>query len=148
VVRVNSWRTALAAFAIDAALVILFVLVGRRSHSEAETLAGVLDTLWPFLVGLIVGWLVTWAWRRPLAVIWPGVPVWLMTVALGMLIRTSAGQGVQPAFIAVAAIVLGVFLVGWRLVALPFVRRRARHVRAAEAARAAGRLPAEAPHRA
>ena len=60
----------------------------------------------------------------PLAIVWPGVPVWLMTVALGMLIRTSAGQGVEPSFIAVAAVVLGVFLVGWRLVALPFARRR------------------------
>jgi hypothetical protein len=121
---VKPWRTALVAFVVDAALVTLFVLIGRRSHGEANTAVGILDTLWPFLAGLVVGWLVTWAWRRPLAIIWPGVPVWLMTVALGMLIRTSAGQGVQPSFIAVAAVVLGVFLVGWRLIALPFARRR------------------------
>jgi peptidoglycan/LPS O-acetylase OafA/YrhL len=129
---VKPWRTALVAFVIDAALVTLFVLVGRRSHGETTSAAGMLDTLWPFLVGLVVGWLVTWAWRRPLAIVWPGVPVWLMTVALAMLIRTSAGQGVQPSFIAVAAVVLGVFLVGWRLVALPFARRR-RIARAAAA---------------
>ncbi len=110
---------------IDAALVLLFVLVGRRSHGESAGIGGLVTTLWPFLLGLVAGWLVTWAWRRPLAVVWPGVPIWLMTVALGMLIRTSAGQGVQPSFIAVAFVVLGVFLVGWRLVALPFVRRRA-----------------------
>lgn len=113
------------AFLLDAALVLVFVLVGRSSHSESANLSGVLATFWPFFVGLTVGWLVTWAWRRPLAIVWPGVPVWLMTVALGMLIRTSVGQGVQPSFIAVAFVVLGVFLVGWRLVALPFVRRRA-----------------------
>ncbi|MDR6971215.1 DUF3054 domain-containing protein [Leifsonia shinshuensis] len=118
------WRTALIAFVIDVAFVVVFVLVGRRSHGEANSAAGILDTLWPFLVGLVVGWLVTWAWRRPLAIVWPGVPVWLMTVAVGMLIRTSAGQGVQPTFIAVAAVVLGVFFVGWRLLALPFARRR------------------------
>ena len=121
---VKSWRTALAAFVIDVALVTLFVLIGRRSHGEANSVLGILDTLWPFLAGLVVGWLVTWAWYRPLAIIWPGIPVWLMTVAVGMLIRTSAGQGVQPSFIAVAAVVLGVFLVGWRLIALPFARRR------------------------
>ena len=120
------WRTALVAFVIDVALVTLFVLVGRRSHGEANSAAGIAETLWPFLVALIVGWLVTWAWRRPLSVVLSGVPVWLMTVALGMLIRTSAGQGVEPSFIAVAAVVLGVFLVGWRLVALPFARRRVR----------------------
>lgn len=117
-------RTALIAFVIDAALVTVFVLIGRSSHGEADNAAGIVDTLWPFLVALVVGWLVTWAWRRPLAIVWAGIPVWLMTVALGMLIRTSAGQGVQPTFIAVAAVVLGVFLVGWRLVALPIVRRR------------------------
>jgi len=123
---VKPWRTALVAFVIDVALVTLFVMVGRRSHGEANSVVGILETLWPFLVSLVVGWLVTWAWRRPLSIVWAGVPVWLMTVALGMLIRTSAGQGVEPSFIAVAAVVLGVFLVGWRLVALPFARRRLR----------------------
>jgi hypothetical protein len=111
------------AFLLDVALFLLFVVIGRRSHGEGA--AGLLNTLWPFLVGLAAGWLVTWAWKRPLAIVWPGVPIWLMTVALGMLIRTACGQGVQPSFIAVAAIVLGVFLVGWRLIALPFARRRA-----------------------
>jgi hypothetical protein len=129
-------RTALVAFVIDAALVTLFVLVGRRSHGEANSVAGILDTLWPFLVALIVGWLVTWAWHRPFAVVWPGIPVWLMTVALGMLIRTAAGQGVQPSFIAVAAVVLGVFLVGWRIIAIPFVRKRATRRAAALRSRA------------
>lgn len=123
---VKPWRTALVAFVIDVALVTLFVMVGRRSHGEANSVVGIWETLWPFLVALVVGWLVTWAWRRPLSIVWAGVPVWLMTVALGMLIRTSAGQGVEPSFIAVAAVVLGVFLVGWRLVALPFARRQLR----------------------
>ena len=105
-------------------LLLVFVLIGRRSHGEAASAAGIVTTLWPFLVGLLAGWLVTLAWRRPLAVIWSGVPIWLMTVALGMLIRMSVGQGVEVSFIVVASIVLGVFLVGWRLVALPVVRRR------------------------
>jgi peptidoglycan/LPS O-acetylase OafA/YrhL len=131
---VKPWRTALVAFVIDAAFVTLFVVIGRDSHGEANSVAGTLDTLWPFLVGLVAGWIVTWAWRRPLAIVWPGAPVWLMTVAVGMLIRTSAGQGVQPTFIAVAAVVLGVFLVGWRLVALPFARRRSRLARDAQRA--------------
>lgn len=103
----------------------MFVLLGRRSHGEVANVSGIVTTYWPFLVGLVAGWLVTWAWRRPFAIVWPGVPIWLMTVALGMLIRTAAGQGVQPSFIAVAFAVLGVFLVGWRLIALPILRRRA-----------------------
>lgn len=121
---VKTWRTALVAFAIDVVLVLVFVLVGRRSHGEAPSVAGIIDTLWPFLVGLLFGWLVTFAWRRPLAIFWPGIPIWLMTVAAGMLLRVAAGQGVEPSFIVVATVVLGVFLVGWRLVALPIARRR------------------------
>lgn len=120
----RTWRRPLIAFAIDVILVLVFVLVGRRSHSEAETIAGILDTAWPFLVGLVLGWLVTFAWRRPLAVLWPGIPIWLMTVAAGMLLRVAAGQGAAASFIVVATIVLGVFLVGWRLIALPIARRR------------------------
>lgn len=123
---VKPWRTALLALVIDAVLVLIFVLVGRRSHGEAASFSGIVETYWPFLVGLLGGWLVTVAWRRPLAILWPGIPIWLMTVALGMLIRASVGQGVEPSFIVVATIVLGVFLVGWRLVALPLVRRRRR----------------------
>ncbi len=121
----KTWRTALLAFAIDLVLLLVFVLIGRRSHGEAADAGGLLTTLWPFLVGLLAGWLVTLAWRRPLAVMWPGIPIWLMTVALGMLVRNAVGQGVQASFIVVATIVLGVFLVGWRLLAIPVVRRRA-----------------------
>ena len=119
-----SWRRALGAFLLDAVLVLVFVIIGRRSHHESITFSGVLTTYWPFLVGLAAGWLVTWAWKRPAAIIWPGVPVWLMTVALGMLVRTASGQGIEPAFIVVAFIVLGFFLIGWRLVVLPYRRRR------------------------
>jgi hypothetical protein len=122
---VKRWKTALVAFVIDVALVLVFVLIGRRSHSEADSIAGTFATLWPFLIGLVLGWLVTFAWRRPLAILWPGIPIWLMTVAVGMLLREATGQGVQVSFIIVATIVLGVFVVGWRLLSLPFARRRA-----------------------
>jgi hypothetical protein len=122
---VKPWKAPLVAFVIDVVLVLVFVLVGRRSHGEAETAAGILDTMWPFLVGLVLGWLVTLAWRRPLAILWPGIPVWLMTVAAGMLLRVAAGQGAAASFIVVATIVLGVFLIGWRLIALPITRHRA-----------------------
>ncbi|HEV7175243.1 MAG TPA: DUF3054 domain-containing protein [Solirubrobacteraceae bacterium] len=120
----KTWRTPLIAFAIDVILLLVFVLVGRRSHAEAFSLSGIFDTLWPFLFGLVLGWLVTFAWRRPLAILWPGIPIWLMTVAVGMLLRVSAGQGIEPSFIVVATIVLGIFLLGWRLIALPIARRR------------------------
>ena len=70
------------------------------------------------------GWAIVRAWRRPLAV-WPtGVVIWVVTVVVGMLLRLVAGQGVQFAFVVVATLVLGAFLVGWRVL-LEAIDRRA-----------------------
>ena len=46
-----------------------------------------------------------------------GVGVWLATVALGQLLRVVSGPGTDAAFIAVSAVFLGLFLLGWRLAA-------------------------------
>jgi hypothetical protein len=105
-------RTALLAFAADAALVLVFVLIGRATHENP--LLGALVTYWPFATGLAVGWVVAAAWRRPLRV-WPSaVVIWPVTVLLGMLLRVASGQGVQWSFVIVTVVVLGVFLLGWR----------------------------------
>jgi hypothetical protein len=110
----------IAAALIDVVLVLVFVLIGRASHGEG--LLGALNTLWPFLVGLVIGWLAARAWRSPRRILWTALVVWLVTVAVGMLLRVASGQGVETSFVIVATIVLGVFLVGWRAVALLVVR--------------------------
>jgi len=46
-----------------------------------------------------------------------GVAAWLGAVGLGMALRVVAGQGTAVAFIFVALAFLGLFLLGWRLVA-------------------------------
>lgn len=106
-------RRVAGAAAIDVVLVLAFVLIGRSSHAEGITPAGVLGTAWPFLVGLAVGWALARAWRRPFAVA-PGLTIWAATVALGLLLRAVTGEGVQPGFVAVTALVLAAFLLGWR----------------------------------
>jgi len=114
------------AAAIDAALVLIFVLIGRNSHDEGFSVAGTLQTWWPFLAGLAVGWLVTLPWRRPLGIVLPGIVIWVATVAIGMALRVVSGQGIQLSFVIVAAVVLGVFLLGWRGVARAVGRLRSR----------------------
>ncbi|MCS5498026.1 DUF3054 domain-containing protein [Cnuibacter physcomitrellae] len=118
-------RILIAAVA-DALLVLVFVLIGRRSHDESDALLGLLTTLWPFLAAAAVGWLVSLGWRRPFALVPTGVVVWVSTVVVGMLLRLASGQGVQPSFVVVTAVVLAVFLVGWRAVLLLVRRLRAR----------------------
>jgi hypothetical protein len=118
-------RTALLALIADAVLVLVFVLIGRASHDENPVL-GALVTYWPFLVALLAGWALARAWQNPLAVLRGGVPIWVTTVALGMLLRVLSGQGVQWSFVIVTSVVLAVFLLGWRAFARLVTSRRRR----------------------
>lgn len=119
-------RRVASALAADLLLVLVFTLIGRRSHGEANEVAGLLGTFWPFAVGVVLGWAAARAWRSPLGV-WPsGVVVWAVTVALGMLLRIASGQGVQWSFVIVTTVVLGAFLLGWRALLILLSRRRAR----------------------
>jgi hypothetical protein len=110
-------RSARVAVVLDVACVLIFVIIGRASHARGESLAGLASTCWPFLSGLGVGWLVSRAWRRPLAIRPAGLVVWLSTVAIGMILRVISGQGTAAAFIAVALAFLALFFLGWRLLA-------------------------------
>ncbi|HET7304101.1 MAG TPA: DUF3054 domain-containing protein, partial [Segeticoccus sp.] len=96
---------------LDAALVVLFAVLGRRSHEEGGALLGVLGTAWPFLTGAAVGWALVLLARRaaPLGVR-AGIPVWVGGVAGGMLLRVATGQGAAWPFVAVATLVLAAFL--------------------------------------
>jgi Protein of unknown function (DUF3054) len=107
----------LAGPALDVCCVLAFVVIGRASHHDGESAAGLARTAWPFLAGLGAGLLVTRAWRRPEAIIPAGLGAWLGAVIVGMILRVVAGQGTAPAFIAVALAFLGLFLLGWRAVA-------------------------------
>jgi hypothetical protein len=117
-------RSARGAVVLDTGCVLLFVVIGRASHTKGESLAGIASTAWPFLCGLGAGWLVSRAWQRPLALRPAGIAVWLCTVALGMVLRVVSGQGTAAAFIVVALVFLGLFLLGWRLAAAVLTRRR------------------------
>jgi Protein of unknown function (DUF3054) len=119
----GSARAAWVAVLADVCCVLVFVIIGRASHTKGEALGGVASTAWPFLAGLAAGWLAARAWRRPLALRPAGIAAWLCTVALGMAARVVSGQGTAPAFIVVALAFLGLFLLGWRLLAKLFSAR-------------------------
>ncbi len=99
---------------MDVIGVLLFCAVGRRSHDEGLTIAGVATTAWPFLSGTVVGWLASRGWRQPTAVVPTGVVVWLCTVVVGMVLRKASSAGVAASFVIVAASVTAVLLLGWR----------------------------------
>jgi hypothetical protein len=103
----------LPAIAVDVICILIFAIIGRSSHQEANDLLGVAHTAWPFLAGCLLGTLIGRTWRRPYA-LRSGVAVWLGTVIGGMALRVLTGAGVQLSFIIVASIFLAVFLIGWR----------------------------------
>jgi hypothetical protein len=123
-VKLNSAASVLLAALADVVLVVAFVLIGRASHNEGPL--GTLVTLWPFLAGLAIGWIGARAWRTPFTLRWTGLTVWAATVIVGILLRTVSGQGVQFGFVVVTAVVLAIFLLGWRGIGQLVLRARAR----------------------
>jgi hypothetical protein len=111
------------AVVLDVVCVVVFCTIGRRSHAEGLSVAGIAETAWPFLAGTAVGWLLSRGWRHPTAILPTGVVVWLCTVVVGMLLRKATNTGVATSFIVVASLTTAVLLLGWRLVA-HFVARR------------------------
>lgn len=107
-------RSAALAFLADVVLVVIFCAIGRRSHAEGITLAGVAHTSWPFLTGTVAGWALARGWRRPTALNPTGLVVWVSTIVIGMLLRKASAQGVAVSFVIVASTVTAVFLLGWR----------------------------------
>ncbi len=116
--------------ALDVIAVCLFVAVGRINHAEGFSAAGYGHALWPFLVGLAVGWLLTaavsavrtsaWTPQRP----WVGMVCVVTVVGVGMALRWASGQGVAVAFVIVATVSNILLLIGWRLVVLAAARGR------------------------
>ena len=117
-------RPAVAA-AVDALLVILFVAIGRGSHDEGSAVGGVARVAAPFLIALAAGWLLgRRRWSTPLRIPF-GVHLWGVTVVVGLVLRRFVfDRGTAPSFVIVTAIVLGAFLVGWRVLASRLVARR------------------------
>ncbi len=102
---------------MDILAVVIFGIIGRLSHHENLSPGGLLRTVVPFAVGLVVGWIIVVAVRL-VASGWPaGLVVWGATLVLGMVIRHLTGQGIAVSFIIVAGIFLALELIGWRIVA-------------------------------
>ncbi|MCY9785748.1 DUF3054 domain-containing protein [Nocardiopsis sp. EMB25] len=118
--------TAPLALAADLVCVLAFVVIGKADHETGLALPAVASTAWPFLAALVLGWVVTLAWRSPVR-IWPtGLFVWAVTVAGGMVSRLATGEDAPLSFVLVTSVFLAVTLLGWRAVALLVARRRQR----------------------
>jgi hypothetical protein len=99
----------------DVLAVLMFPAVGRSSHGEVVDAFGVLTTAAPFLLGLLLGWMVVRAWRAPLRL--PvGVAVWAGVVIVGLGVRAAFTHRLPLTFVLIASASLALFLLGWRAV--------------------------------
>ncbi|HEU0127124.1 MAG TPA: DUF3054 domain-containing protein [Pseudonocardiaceae bacterium] len=106
----------------DVLAVLVFTAVGRSSHAEVDAW-GMLTTAVPFLLGLLVGWLIVRAWRAPLRL--PvGVAVWVGVVVVGLGVRAASTHRLPLTFALVAAASLALLLLGWRAMAQLIARSR------------------------
>jgi hypothetical protein len=112
---------------LDLVVVLVFVVIGRSAHGHGLRVDGVVSTAWPFVSGLVVGWLALMGWRRNPTSVLGGLFVCIGTVAIGMTLRVIAGQGTAFAFILVALAFLGSLMIGWRIALA--AGRRARSTR-------------------
>jgi len=109
-------RTVTLAAGADLLAVLVFAAVGRRSHAEVVDATGVLTTAAPFLLGLLLGWLVARVWHAPLRL--PvGVAVWAGIVMVGLGVRAAFTHRLPLTFALITAATLALFLLGWRVVA-------------------------------
>lgn len=107
------------AAALDAGAIVVFAAVGRANHDEGilgRAGLGLATTVWPFLAGAAIGWVIAKGWTKPCAWRPTGVIVWASTLVGGMLLRVASGQGVEVSFVIVAGLVLATFLIGWRVI--------------------------------
>ena len=112
-----------AGFSLDVLVVLAFVTLSRLSHNQSLAPDGIFGTAWPFLAGLVIGWLCTFSWRTTLS-LYAALGVFGCTLLVGIGFRDLTYTGSQPSFVAMATSVLAVLLMGWRLIVFLEIRRR------------------------
>jgi hypothetical protein len=111
-------------FLVDVVAIVLFAAVGRRSHGEGGAATGVLIVAAPFLAGWTLAWFATRLRDTPSS---PRRAALALALALpvALVLRAATGRGDAPAFIVVAAVFLGLVLVGRRWLVATLTERRA-----------------------
>ena len=100
---------------VDVVIVITFATVGMFNHDSDHSLLKLGAIVWPFLIGLAVGWVgAIWNGLRGLRV-WPGgLLVVGVTYGLGMAFRSLSGRGLETGFLVFSACFFVVTMLGWR----------------------------------
>lgn len=102
-----------SAIAADYVAIAAFALLARAAHQSDDmpfNFSGWLSTLWPFALGVTLGWLITRENKGGL--------IWIITVVTGLVIwGIRNGDIPHWSFIVVATAMSALLMFGWRGVA-------------------------------
>ncbi len=101
--------------AIDLAVVVVFVIVGRQTHDEGNAMAAAALTAAPFIIALAAGWLLSSFVRATTPLIEGGL-IALITAGAGTFLRRVVfDEGIAFPFVLVTTGFLAAGMIGWRL---------------------------------
>lgn len=116
-------------FVIDAVAIFLFAVLARAAHNSAQdpfTFVNILDTYWPFLLGVVLGTALVYRQEHSRE-IGSGAVIWFATVVVGLAFWAVRNEAMPHwSFILVASTMSAILLLGWRLVARVVGKRRSR----------------------
>ena len=118
-------RVIIGSVLADLLAVAVFVTVGRLSHDESLSASGLLRTGWPFVVGIVGGYIGIALTRWPVLSLRGGTVIAVKTFVIGLVLRYGVARDGTPfSFIVVTMVILTVLILGWRLLTLAALRRR------------------------
>lgn len=96
----------------DAVGIALFSLLAFLAHGGKSNIFAIFGI---YLVGGIISWLATRAWRSPAAIKPTGLGIWIGTVVIGQAIWSITNGGKIPVeMVIISLVILGAILLGWR----------------------------------
>ena len=112
------------AIALDTLAIAVFALLARIAHRSDDmpfTFTGWLSTLWPFLVGVALAWVIVTLSSKKSGENngeGKGVLIWLITVSTGLIIWGIKNQQLPHwSFVVVASVMSALLMLGWRGIA-------------------------------
>lgn len=115
------------AIALDLVAIAAFALFARMAHQSDDmpfNFAGWASTVWPFALGVVLGWVIVLAGSRKDGN--RGVLVWLVTVVTGLVIWGIRNQALPHwSFVIVASVMSALLMLGWRGLAKLFGKKSA-----------------------